>query len=320
MLSAREGLQEALHQLGRAPAELRVDHSSAATHRVGTGPEREFNEEFVALCQYYGMTPKTIGVRCPNENGDVESSNGHLKRRLAQHLLLRGSREFESQAQYVGFLHHVLAKANRGRGEELAKELAVMKPLPPTRLAEYDELVCRVSSASTIRVKKVAYSVPARWIGAELKVEVYESQLKLYTGREWLLTLSRRRGTAVALDYRHVVDHLLRKPGALERYRYREQMFPGQVFRQAHDRLVEELGPRRGAVEYLRLLKLASEVGEREVELMLVEYTCPPYPQWSVEQIRQALAPRPAQRVAMDELTPECAGYDRLLTREVACA
>jgi len=319
MLSAREGVQEALHQLGRAPAELRVDHSSATTHQVGSGPDREFNEEFVTLCQYHGMTPQTIGVGRPNENGDVESSNGHLKRRLKQHLLLRGSRDFVSQAEYVGFLHRVLSKANLGRREELAKELAVMKPLPPTRLAEYDELMCRVSSASTIRVKKVAYSVPARWIGAELKVEVYESQLKLYTGRELLLTVPRRRGTAVALDYRHVVDHLLRKPGAFESYRYREQMFPSPVFRQSHDLLVERLGQRRGAVEYLRLLKLASEVGESDVELMLVEYTCPPYPPWSVDQIRQVLAPRPAAIISVSELTPECVGYDRLLSPEVAC-
>jgi hypothetical protein len=318
MLSAREGLQEALQQLGRAPAELRVDHSSAATHRVGAA--RQFNQEFVELCQYYGMTPKTIGVGCPNENGDVESSNGHLKRRLTQHLLLRGSRDFESQGEYTSFVRRVLVKANLGRREELVKELAVMKPLPPTRLAEYDELVCPVSSASTIRVKKVAYSVPARWIGAELKVEVYESQLKLYTGRELLLTLPRRRGTTVALDYRHVVDHLLRKPGAFERYRYREQMFPGQLFRQAHDRLVEQLGQRRAAVEYLRLLKLASEVGESDVEMMLVEYTSPPYPQWTVEQIRQAVAPRSPQMLQVAELTPECTGYDRLLSSEVTRA
>jgi hypothetical protein len=53
--------------------------------------------------------------------------------------------------------------------------------------------------------------------------------------------------------------------------------------------------------------------------MMLVEYTCPPYPNWSVEQIRQALAPRTPQRVSVAELTPECAGYDRLLTPEVAC-
>ena len=100
---------------------------------------------------------------------------------------------------------------------------------------------------------------------------------------------------------------------------HKKPIDPGHLFRQAHDRLVEQLGQRRGAVEYLRLLKLASEVGESDVEMMLVEYTSPPYPQWTVDQIRQALAPRPLQMVQVAELTPQCAGYDLLLTSEVGC-
>ena len=114
-----------------------------------------------------------------------------------------------------------------------------MKPLPPTRLSEYDEVTCTVGWASTIRVKKVGYSVPARLIGQQLKVEVYECELKLYSGRELLLSLPRHCGDrGVVLDYRHVIDHLLRKPGAFERYRYREQLFPNRSFREAYDHLV----------------------------------------------------------------------------------
>ena len=314
LLSLRQGLQESLHRLGKAPLELRVDNSSAATHRLGQEGKREFNPDFVSVCAYYGLTPKTIGISCPNENGDVESANGHLKKRLRQHLFLRGSRDFASEAEYDRFLERVLARANAGRAAKLAEELAVMKALPPTRLAEYDEVVCRVSSASTIRVKKVGYSVPARLIGSQVKVEVAELELRLYSGRQSLLTLPRHRGDrGVVVNYRHVIDHLLRKPGAFERYRYREQLYPSVIFRQAHDRLVTEQGARRGALEYLRLLKLASEVGESNVELTLVEYVCPPYPRWTVDQVRQILAPRPPQPVVVAELMPECAAYDRLL-------
>ena len=235
LLSCRQGLQEALHRLGKVPGELRVDNSSAATHRVGGGGTgREFNEQFASLCEHYGLFPRTIGIDCPNENGDVESSNGHLKRRMRQHLLLRGSRDFASEECSQGFLHQVLERGNQRRQESLAVELAAMKPLPPTRLSEYDEVICRVSSASTIRVKKVGYSVPARLIGQELKAEVYERELKLYSGRELLLVLPRHCGDrGVVLNYRHVIDHLLRKPGAFERYRYREQLYPSSSFRGA---------------------------------------------------------------------------------------
>jgi Mu transposase-like protein len=91
-------------------------------------------------------------------------------------------------------LREVCEKANASRQAKITGELAVMRPLPPTRLSEYDELYCRVSSHSTIRVKKVGYSVPARLIGQEVKVEVYEAELKIHVGREHLLSLPRQRG------------------------------------------------------------------------------------------------------------------------------
>ncbi len=315
LLSLRQGLQESLHRLGKVPRELRVDNSSAATHRIGVGAGRAFNLEFQSICEHYGLKACTINIDCPNENGDVESGNGHLKRRLGQHLLLRGSRDFGHEGAYQEFLEGVLHQANAGRQVKLAQELAGMKPLPPTRLSEYEELYCTVSSASTIRVKKVGYSVPARFIGQELKVEVYESQLKLYTGRELLLELPRQHGDrGMKLDYRHVIEHLLRKPGAFERYRYREQLFPSPVFRQACDGLVHRHGARDGGLEYLRLLKLASEVGERDLELLLIDYLSPPEKEWSVGQFQQIVSAWPQESPQVIELTPEWGWYDRLLS------
>ena len=71
---------------------------------------------------------------------------------------------------------------------------------------------------------------------------------KLYSGRELLLSLPRHGGDrGVVLDYRHVIDHLLRKPGPLSEYRYREELFLSPTYRQAYDRLGRRAGPRRGA-------------------------------------------------------------------------
>ena len=317
LLSLRHGLQESLQRLGKAPAELQIDNSSSATHQIGRGQERVFNREFVSICEHYGLVPRTIGIGCPNENGDVESSNGHLKRRLKQHLLLRGSSDFSSETDYDRFCQKALEQGNARRGEALGRELAVMKGLPPTRLSEYEEVYCPVSKYSTIRVKKVGYSVPARWIGHEVKVEVHESELQIYAGRELLLTLPRQGGDrGVVLDYRHVIEHLLRKPGAFEEYRYREELFLSPTYRQAYDRLIAEQGQRRGTLEYLRLLKLTSETDAGAVELMLVEYVCPPYPAWSVDQIRKLLLPAPSSQIQQAELQPECQSYDALLNQD----
>jgi transposase len=86
MLSLRAGLQAALFRLGKVPKLLQIDNSSAATHQISGEGKRDFNPEFLSLTGHYGLGARTIHVGCPNENGDVESHNGHLKRRLEQHL------------------------------------------------------------------------------------------------------------------------------------------------------------------------------------------------------------------------------------------
>jgi hypothetical protein len=322
LLSLRAGLQAALFRLGKAPPILQVDNSSAATHQISrTGEERTFNPDFLSIAEHYGLKPLTINVRCPNENGDVESLNGHLKKRIKQHLILRGSRDFSTEALYDLFLEGVLLRANAGRQIKMNAELAVMRELPPTRLNEYDEVCCRVSSASTIRVKKVGYSVPARWIGQELKVEIYEAELKIYAGRELLLKLARERGDRGAvIDFRHVIDQLLRKPGAFAEYRYREELFPSPTYRRAYDRLIADHGSRRGELDYLHLLKLTAELSVdvpvsmacNGLEAILSEFLGTSG-RFQIEALRRFMGIAPERSLPILELTADLSGYDCLL-------
>lgn len=127
-LSLRGGLKATLGRLGRVPRQLLTDHSSTATHQLKRdGAERGFNEEYPGICAHYGIEPRTINVGRPQENGDCESANGHLKRRIRQHLLLRGSRDFSSEEEHDRFLIGVLESANRLRTKRLGGELAAMR-------------------------------------------------------------------------------------------------------------------------------------------------------------------------------------------------
>lgn len=318
LLSLRHGLQETLHQLGRVPDRLQIDNSSAATHRIGSGG-RQFNEDFLTLAGHYGLKPQTIGIQKPHENGDVESRNGHLKRRLRQHLLLRGYRDFETAAAYDQFLAGVLRKANQNCVVKLKEEWEVMRVLPLTRLSEYDELHCPVSSNSTIRVKRVTYSVPARLIGQTVKVEVYEGHLKIYHGGQMLLELARATGDrGVKIDYRHLIEHLLRKPGAFTHYVHRQEFFPDSSFRLAYDRLVNDHGLRAGQIEYLHLLKLASELGESAISALISEWAGPNHTgRWRVADVRRYLNPDVGNHWPEMTLVPELGSYDALLERQV---
>jgi len=324
-LSLVEGLQASLTRLGRAPTHLLTDQSSAATHEPGpTDPQlgRAYNPAYLDLCTHYDLSPMTIQVACPNEQGDVESANGHLKRRLRQRLLLRGSAEFASEEAYDQFLVRVLEEANGLRQTRLAEELAVMKPLPPSQMAAYRELSVRVSSHSTVRVRNRTYSVPARLSGFTLRAHVHEAEVQLFLGREEVLRVPRSRGDgAPGVDFRHLVGPLSRKPGAFANYQHREALYPSLIYRKACDELFAHYGTRGGSIEYLAVLRLAVEYGVEAVAATLAGRVGQSE-RWRALDVAQRLAPLSASATSPAALVPDLSGYDALLevTKEVCDA
>jgi transposase len=267
VLSLRGGLKAVLGRLGRVPRRLLTDQSSTATHQLGgDGKRRGFNEEYLNICAHYGMEPRVINVARPQENGSCESAHGHLKRRIQQHLLLRGSRDFASEAEYEQFLIGVLEKANALRSGRVSEELAVMRETSVADLPDYRELMVVVGNNSTIRLRKQVYSVPSRLIGAKLLARIYENRIVLLKGADEVAQLPLGKSDRGAvIDYRHLIEHLLRKPGAFACYRWREEMFPAPVYRSAYDYLVRSV-PGEADRRYLEILKVAADEGQTAVE------------------------------------------------------
>ena len=177
------------------PQRIQTDNSSAATKRLGItsgdGPHirRDFTRDYLHLVEHYGLEPQTTHTESPNENADVESANGALKRALKQELLLRGSRNFADLEGYEQFLFGVMDKRNKQRKERLVEEIAVMKPLKATPLANSVKDRVRVSSGSLIRVLKKSYSVPTSLIGKKVTVYVHEWSLDVYYAGQLVETL-----------------------------------------------------------------------------------------------------------------------------------
>ncbi len=59
----------------------------------------------------YGCVAQKTNARCANENGDVESQNGHIKDRIDQALLLRESRDFASRQRYMDLVQEIVDRA-----------------------------------------------------------------------------------------------------------------------------------------------------------------------------------------------------------------
>jgi hypothetical protein len=264
------GFQAAVWELGRVPKRHRTDNLSAATHELQDGG-RAFNERYLAALSHYGMEADANTPGRGHENGDVEQAHHRFKRSVEQALLLRGSREFASQPDYESFLREILAGRNRGRGEKLREELARMGELPLSRLDDFRKLRVQVNAFSTLRVAKNVYSVASRLIGEWVDVRLYAERLEVYYAGERVAEIDRLRGQGrAAIDYRHLIWSLIRKPGAFARYRFREALFPSPVFRRAYDALQERCASRADG-DYVRILHLAAGTCEADVEAVLAD-------------------------------------------------
>jgi hypothetical protein len=261
--SLSEGLQRALWELGGVPRAHRTDRLTAAVHKV-EHPE-EFTSSYAALLRHYGLAGEKIQAGKAHENGDVEQRHHRFKRALEQALLLRGSRDFAERAEYERFLRQLLEQLNAGRRQRLEEEIKVLGRLPAARLDTTKQVVVKVSAGSTIRVQHNTYSVHSRLIGERVTVRIRSEALEVLYAQRLVESLPRLRGeNRQRIDYRHVIEWLVRKPGAFANYRYRQDLFPTSRFRQAYDAL-RERGPSGADKEYLRILELAASEGEAVV-------------------------------------------------------
>ena len=213
--SLSQGLQNALWELGGVPQMHRTDRLTAAVNNLGN--RDLFHQRYRALLAHYGLKAQAINARQAHENGDAEQSHNRFKTAVDQALMLRGSRDFEDRTDYERFLRKLLAGRNSTRAERFGEERSKLRNLPSRRIDAWSRLEVRVSQGSTIRIKFNTYSVPSRLIGEHVDVHIKVEFLEVWSGSVLVERLPRLRGrNRRKINYRHVIDWLVRKPGAFK--------------------------------------------------------------------------------------------------------
>ena len=254
------GLQDALHLAGGVPRRVRSDSLSAAVNNLSD--DKEFATAYRELLAHYGVKGHRINVRKPHENGDVESSHGHLKDALDQALRLRGGRDFASADDYRSFVCQLVNRRNVPREQRFCEEITTFGPLPPQRRGTSTSVFVLVKSDSIIRVKRNAYSINSKYIGLQLEIRIHQDHLELWYRNECLERMPRQFGYGrEAIDFRHVIDSLVRKPGAFVNYKYVNHMYPTTRFRMAYDQLLKNTTEASAVKQYLKLLYAAKHEG-----------------------------------------------------------
>ncbi|WP_247480170.1 IS21 family transposase [Bradyrhizobium sp. CW9] len=261
-----EGLQNALWSLGGAPREHRTDSLSAAFCNLDRNARDDLTRRYEDLCAHYGMRPSRNNRGIAHENGAIESSHGHLKRTIADALLLRGTADFDDLAAYRGFIDEIVSRRNARNSKRIDHERATLQALPDRRTSDYEEVIVRVTSSGGFTLRKVFYTVPSRLIGHQLRVRLYDDRLDVFVGGTHLVTLPRGRPHSngkhdQVVDYRHVIHSLRRKPMALLNLVYRDRLFPRDAYRRTFDCLRERLPDRKACRIMVDLLALAHERG-----------------------------------------------------------
>jgi hypothetical protein len=315
--SLSEGLQNALWELGGVPDRHRTDCLSAAV--ANTSNLDDFTGRYRGLLEHYDLLPEKTNPNSGNENGDVEQGHHRFKRAVDQALMLRGSRDFADVPAYLKFLKALTEQLNRGRRSRFAEELKAIHGLPPVRLEAVKRLEARVDCGSLIHVDRNAYSVNSRLIGQKVEVRLHVGHLEVWYAQKKVEELPRLRGrNQHRVNYRHVIDWLVRKPGAFAEYRYQADLFPSSLFRVAYDQLKSQYAGSADK-QYLKILELAARENESLVEAAIGRL-CDLAAAMSFEAVEalvvcgQKLAAPTAVRV--DEV--DLSAYDQLLEGQAA--
>lgn len=310
--SLSAGYQNAVWELGGVAKRHRTDRMSAAVNK-DCNPEK-FTKRYKSLLRHYGVEPERTNPARANENGDVEQRHYRFKKAVDQGLMLRGSRDFSTTQEYEKFLGRLFDQLNSGRRKLLAEELAVLRPLPARRLENYKPIEVTVGPSSTIHVQHNTYSVHSRLIGERVLIKIYVDYLEVWYAQRKVEHIPRLKGDGkYRIDYRHIIDWLVRKPGAFENYRYKSEMFPTSCFRMAYDHLKGH-SPLKANKEYVTVLYMASQEGQDRTE-SAIRHLLSRDEDISAESIRQLLTKNsriPSMTdVAIDNIALET--YDELL-------
>lgn len=309
--SLSSGMQNALWKLGGVPKEHRTDCLTAAIN--SQCDRQKFTDRYQALLNHYGMAATNSNPESPNENGDVEQSHHRFKQAVAQELILLGRHDFASRQEYETFLEQIEERRNGLRRAKVAEELRVLRLLPERRMEDFTTERARVTRNSTIHIRHNIYSVDSRLMREWVDVRIFAEHLEVWYSSQRIHELPRLRGESNHyINYRHIIDSLIKKPGAFANYKYKSDLFPRIVFRIAYDELRSKY-PATADRQYIRILQLAGKHSEDRVNDIL-HYMLLKGEKVSdliVEEMLTSEKPLPILQVRID--TVEIHQYDQLL-------
>ncbi len=262
-----ESMVLALTHFGGVFGLVRMDNHSLAVEKVLRGRTRIERDRFVGLRSHYLFESRfcRVGIEGAHEKGGVEGGQGHFRR---NHLVpvpaCASLAELGSLALDACARDDARVPVGKRQTKQVMwqREAAILRPLPlePFCTVEYLDQV-RVDEKSRVSVKRVRYSVPSRFAGRLVRVELSSHLVLVFGGGEQIARWERCwEAGSERLDLDHYLEVLKHKPQAFLRSLPLRQAqesgrWPG-AYTTLFDTLKERLGESAAAHQMVDVLLL----------------------------------------------------------------
>jgi len=157
-------------------------------------------------------------------------------------------------------------------GARLSREIEMLRPLPASAFATWEQSTHRVNQKAMITVRRNHYSVPVRLVGMKVAARVGAREIEVLADGKLVASHPRLRGSqlrSARLD--HYLELLKNKPGALEHSlalrQEREQGRWPECFDELWTLLRERVGASEAARQIVDVLMLCRDHAPEVVEL-----------------------------------------------------
>lgn len=295
------------------PKRMIFDNAKVAV-KEGFGTHAKLQDRYKAFAAHYAFQCDFCNIAAGHEKGLVEGLVGWARRNIfvpIPKVKTIDELNLEIHKRCLQYRTHKIAGRDQTVGDMAKATRTMMTRLPNYRFDPSKSVTAKVDPFSTVRFENNHYSVPTNYVGKEVSVKGFGSEIIIMHRNTELARYSRCYDRGKTLyQLTHYIDLIEKRP---------RSVFNAKPVKSNISAELLEIGGRlSGPREMVKLLRLIVDYGEDKV---LAAISCLNGPELSVNQIQAQLIPvtMPSNVSVPNEIQvtkPQFAKYDSLLNRE----
>jgi transposase len=255
-----EGHVRAFEWFGGVPRVCVYDNLKTAVVKILAGPLREEHQRFSALRTHYLFDSEFCAPRKGNQKGSVEHGVGYVRRNT-----MVPERDVESIEELNDILLDWCEKEKARLNDEWLQESKGLKQLPINPFKATITTLATVNSLCLITIDRNRYSVPSRFVGESVRIELSATLVEVFHKDKLVATHFRVFGrNKTELVLKHYLDVLEYKPRSSKNATVVRQL--PEAFQIARKKLCENSDDPLGYKEFCQILLLHREHSLAELE------------------------------------------------------